>query len=283
MENNDAARFADLFAALGSESRLEVMRLLLAAYPQGLTVGEIQSQLNIPNSTLSHHLEKLRHEQLVTARRDKQWLCYSANAQTLEDLLAFLYNGCSTRDRFKEPVQTTATREGFVFENFFRSIFEGLFGSGSTFEQILERIPRQRFTQPALSAMELAQDESRQTGHDFVGTEHMLLGLISEGNGVAAQVLRSLGLTLETARTEVERCIGHGRGSVLRDIPFTPRAKHIIELSSEQVRQIGQDQIDTEHLLLSILQEGGGVAVRVLANLRVDLPDLEQQLRGATG
>ncbi|MBV9389330.1 MAG: metalloregulator ArsR/SmtB family transcription factor [Chroococcidiopsidaceae cyanobacterium CP_BM_ER_R8_30] len=283
MKNNDVARFADLFAALGSESRLEVMRLLLAAYPRGLTVGEIQSQLNIPSSTLSHHLEKLRHEELVTARRDKQWLWYSANAQTLEDLLAFLYNGCSTHERVKESVPVTATREGFVFENFFRSIFEGLFGSGSTFEQILERIPLQRFTQPAVRAMELAQNEARQSGHDFVGTEHMLLGLISEGSGVAAQVLRSLGVTLEQARTTVEGCIGRGRGSVLRDIPFTPRAKHVLDLSLEQVRQVGQNQIDTEHLLLSILQEGGGVAVRVLANLGVDLPHLEQQLRGATG
>jgi len=280
MEKNDIARFADVFAALGSESRLEVMRLLLAAHPQGLTVGEIQSQLNIPNSTLSHHLEKLRHEGLVVARRDKQWLWYSASVQTLEDLLAFLYNGCSTRARVKEPVQVTTTREGFVFENFFRSIFEGLFGSGSTFQKILEQISLQRFTQKAIQAIELAQNESRQLGYDFVRTEQILLGLISEGSGVAAEVLRSFGVNLEMARTEVEKCIGRGRGSVLRDIPFTPRAKHVLELSSVQTSQTGQNQIDTEHLLLGILLAGEGVAVRVLENLRVDLHRLEQQLRG---
>ncbi|MBV9385588.1 MAG: metalloregulator ArsR/SmtB family transcription factor [Chroococcidiopsidaceae cyanobacterium CP_BM_ER_R8_30] len=281
MEKKDTARFADVFTALGSESRLEVMRLLLAAHPQGLTVGEIQSQLNIPNSTLSHHLEKLRHEGLVVARRDKQWLWYSANVQTLEDLLAFLYNGCSTQPHVKEPVLIPATREEFMFENFFRSIFEGLFGSNSTFQKILEQIPLQRFTQKAIQTIELAQNESRQLGHDFVGTEAILLGLIGEGSGTAAQVLSSFGVNLEMARAEVEKCIGRGKGSALRDIPFTPRAKHVIELSSAQTSQLGQNQIDTEHLLLGILQEGKGAAVRVLENLKIDPHRLEQQLRGA--
>lgn len=277
MENKDVARFADVFAALGSESRLEVMRLLLAAHPQGLTVGEIQSQLNIPSSTLSHHLEKLRHEGLAIAKRDKQWLWYSANTQTLEDLLTFLYNGCS----INEPVQATATREGFMFENFFRSIFEGLLGSGSTFQNILEQIPLQKFTEKAILAIELAQNEPRRLGHDFVGTEYILLGLLSEGSGVAAQVLKSFGVTVEMARTEVEKCIGRGRGSVLRDIPFTPRAKRVLELSSAHAKQMGQNQIDTGHLLLGILQEGEGVAVKVLENLSVNSQRLEQQLRTA--
>jgi ATP-dependent Clp protease ATP-binding subunit ClpC len=278
----NTARFADIFAALGSESRLEVMRLLLTTHPDGMTVGEIQAKLNIPNSTLSHHLEKLRIEGLVIARRDKQWLWYSANAQTLEDLLAFLYNGCSTRERVITHNQATATREGFVFENFFRSIFEGIFG-GSTFQKILEQIPLQRFTQKAIQAIELAQNESRRLGHDFVGTEQILLGLISEGSGVAAQVLRSFGVNFETARMEVEKCIGRGRGSTLAEIPFTPRAKQVLEFSSELASQMGQNHINTEHLLLGILREGNGLAVRVLENLRVDLHHLEQQLRGVEG
>lgn len=281
MDIKDVARFADIFAALGSESRLEVMRLLLAAHPEGLTVGEIQSQLNIPNSTLSHHLEKLRHEGLVIARRDKQWLWYSANAETLEDLLAFLYNGCSTRERVLEPVQATATREGFMFANFFRSIVEGLFGSGSTWQKILDQIPLQRFTQKAVQAIELGQNESRQSGYDYVGTEHILLGLIKEGSGVAAQVLGSFGVNIEMARTEVEKCIGCGKGYTPTEIPFTPRAKRVLELSSAQASQTRQNQIDTQHLLLGILQERGGLAVRVLENLRVDLHNLEQQLRQA--
>jgi DNA-binding transcriptional ArsR family regulator len=106
----EAARFADMFAALGSQPRLEIMRLLLSAHPDGLIVGDIQSELGIPNSTLSHHLEKLRMEGLVEVRKDKQWLWYSANAQALQDLLGFLYAECCTRSSVVEPIKITAAK-----------------------------------------------------------------------------------------------------------------------------------------------------------------------------
>ncbi len=110
MKAGDTARYADMFAALGSEPRLRIVRLLLSAHPEGLTVGDIQAELEIPNSTLSHHLEKLRMEGLVNSRKDRQWIWYSANSEALEDLLSFLYAECCTRSRAVEPIQITALK-----------------------------------------------------------------------------------------------------------------------------------------------------------------------------
>jgi ATP-dependent Clp protease ATP-binding subunit ClpC len=108
MENT--ARYADMFAALGAEPRLAIVRLLLSAHPQGMTVGEIQAELGIPGSTLSHHLEKLRIEGLVVAKRDKQWLWYSANARALEELLGFLWAECCARSKVVEPIRITSIK-----------------------------------------------------------------------------------------------------------------------------------------------------------------------------
>jgi ATP-dependent Clp protease ATP-binding subunit ClpC len=103
MKPKDVARFADMFAALGSEPRLEIMRLLLSAHPEGMTPGQLQEELNMPASTLSHHLEKLRIEGLVNVRKDRQWLWYSANSRALEELLAFLYAECCKRSGAVRP------------------------------------------------------------------------------------------------------------------------------------------------------------------------------------
>jgi ArsR family transcriptional regulator len=97
------ARFADMLAAIGTEPRLRILRLLLAAHPEGLVVGDIAAELGIANSTLSHHLEKLRNEQLVTVRREGTFLWYSANTAALQELLGFLYAECCTRNRVIEP------------------------------------------------------------------------------------------------------------------------------------------------------------------------------------
>ena len=98
-----AARFADMFAAMGAEPRLRIMQLLLSAHPAGLVAGEIQSELGIPNSTLSHHLDKLRNEDLVRVRRDGTFLWYTANTEALQELLGFLYAECCTRNKAIEP------------------------------------------------------------------------------------------------------------------------------------------------------------------------------------
>jgi DNA-binding transcriptional ArsR family regulator len=110
MKNEGTARYADMFAALGAEPRLQIVRLLLSAHPEGMIVSDLQAELDIPNSTLSHHLEKLRMEGLVTVRKDKQWLWYSVNAQGLQDLLGFLYAECCTRSKVVEPVKITSAK-----------------------------------------------------------------------------------------------------------------------------------------------------------------------------
>jgi DNA-binding transcriptional ArsR family regulator len=97
------ARYADMFTAMGTEPRLRIMRLLLSAHPEGLVVGDIQNELGIPNSTLSHHLEKLKHENLVNVRRDSTFLWYTANAEALQELLGFLYAECCTRNQAVPP------------------------------------------------------------------------------------------------------------------------------------------------------------------------------------
>ena len=101
------ARFADMFAALGTEVRLQILRLLLAAHPEGMVVGDIQSELSIPASTLSHHLEKLRSEGLASVQRESTFLRYTANTQTLQELLGFLYAECCTRNRAIKPEAIT--------------------------------------------------------------------------------------------------------------------------------------------------------------------------------
>ena len=110
METKETTHYADMFAALGAEPRLQIVRLLLSAHPDGMIVGDLQTELEIPSSTLSHHLEKLRMEGLVTVRKEKQWLWYSANAEALQDLLGFLYAECCTRSKVVEPVKITAAR-----------------------------------------------------------------------------------------------------------------------------------------------------------------------------
>ncbi|MEE3719626.1 ATP-dependent Clp protease ATP-binding subunit [Tumidithrix elongata RA019] len=136
----------------------------------------------------------------------------------------------------------------------------------------------ERFTEKAIKVIMLAQEEARRLGHNFVGTEQILLGLIGEGTGVAAKVLKSMGVNLKDARIEVEKIIGRGSGFVAVEIPFTPRAKRVLELSLEEARQLGHNYIGTEHLLLGLIREGEGVAARVLENLGVDLSKVRTQV-----
>ena len=129
----------------------------------------------------------------------------------------------------------------------------------------------ERFTEKAIKVIMLAQEEARRLGHNFVGTEQVLLGLIGEGTGVAAKTLKSMGVTLKDARAEVEKIIGRGSGFVAVEIPFKKKEKRVLELSWDEARQLGHNYIGTEHLLLGLIREGEGVAARVLENLGVDL------------
>ncbi len=134
------------------------------------------------------------------------------------------------------------------------------------------------FTDKANKAIMLAQEESRRLGHNFVGTEQLLLGLIAEGTGVAAKVLRGMGVKLEDARIEVEEIIGLGFGSLAEEIPFTPRCEQVFELSLEEAEQLGYSYASTGHLLLGLLRVEKGVAFTVLENLGVERPKIRTEV-----
>jgi hypothetical protein len=267
--------------------------LLFAAHPDGLTVGDLQAQLKIPNSTLSHHLEKLRMEGLVSSRRDRQFFWYSANASTLEELLSFLYNGCAVGNgiasieqnrtgvdaayQTMELTEESSQKEGLMFQRFVWSM-QSLLGDWFGFTTLPKGF--ERFTQKAIQSIFLAQNESRRLQHRYVGTEQILLGLLKEGTGIAAQVLTTVGVSLEAAQQRAEHYTGHGVGTP-EDIPFTPRANKTLSLAAEQSRQLGHNYIGTEHLLLGLLLEGQGLGTRVLEDLGVNLRSLEQEIRSA--
>jgi len=137
----------------------------------------------------------------------------------------------------------------------------------------------QRFTERAQKALVMAQEEARRLNYNFVGTEHLLLGLIREGDGVAAKVLLSMGITLDRVRGEVEKVIGRGSTPADGEIGLTPRAKKVVlEFSAEEARHLGHNYIGPEHILLGLIREGEGVAARVLVNLGVDLDKLRSQI-----
>jgi len=145
----------------------------------------------------------------------------------------------------------------------------------------------QRFSDRARRVVVLAQEEARMLNHNYIGTEHLLLGLIQEGEGVAAKALESMGISLEAVRSQVEEIIGRGSSAPTGHIPFTPRAKKVLELSLREALQLGHNYIGTEHILLGLIREGEGVAAQVLTKLGADLDRVRNQvvqlLTGAAG
>ncbi len=136
----------------------------------------------------------------------------------------------------------------------------------------------ERFTDRARRVLVLAQEEARLSSHSFIGTEHILLGLIHEGEGVAAKALESLGISLEAVREKVEETIGPAGSAPTGSPPFTPRAKKVLELSLREALQLGHNYIGTEHMLLGLVREGEGVAAQVLVSLGADLTRVRQQV-----
>ncbi|HEV2452300.1 MAG TPA: Clp protease N-terminal domain-containing protein, partial [Streptosporangiaceae bacterium] len=136
----------------------------------------------------------------------------------------------------------------------------------------------ERFTDRARRVIVLAQEEARQLGHNYIGTEHLLLGLIDEDEGVAAKALQELGIGVEAVRHKVEEIIGRGEGASAGHIPFTPRAKKVLELSLRESVQLGHHYIGTEHILLGLIREGDDVGAKVLTQLGVDLNTVRQQV-----
>jgi len=141
-----------------------------------------------------------------------------------------------------------------------------------------------RFTERARKVIILAKEEARRFNHDYIGTEHILLGLIREGEGVAAAVLQKMGISLENIRLEVEKLVQPGPATqIIGDIPFTPRAKKALELAAEEARSLGHNYIGTEHLLLGLIREGEGIASQVLLNLGMDLSSVRNEVMELLG
>src|SRR5499426_4752636 len=136
-----------------------------------------------------------------------------------------------------------------------------------------------RFTDRAKKVMNLARQEAQRFNHEYLGTEHILLGLVQEGSGVAANVLKNMGIDLNKIRTEVEKIVKTGPSMVtMGQLPFTPRAKKVLELSMEEASQLGHNYIGTEHLLLGLIREHDGIAAQVLMNLNIKLEDVRQEV-----
>jgi len=134
----------------------------------------------------------------------------------------------------------------------------------------------ERFTDRARRVVVLAQEEARMLSHNYVSTDHILLGLVHEGHGVAAKALESLGISPDTVRQQVQEITGHGQHAPSGHIPFTPQAKKVLELSLSESKALGHNYIGTEHILLGLIREGDGVAAHVLVGLGADLDRVTQ-------
>ena len=141
----------------------------------------------------------------------------------------------------------------------------------------------ERFTGRARQVVVLAQDEARALGHAYIGTEHVLLGLLREEEGLAARVLESLGVGLEEVREQVARIVGSAEATPTGQVPFTPRAKKVLELSLREALSLGHNYIGTEHVLLGLVREGGGVAARILDDLGAPAERVRAELLGLLG
>jgi Clp amino terminal domain, pathogenicity island component len=136
----------------------------------------------------------------------------------------------------------------------------------------------ERFTNRARNVVKLAQEEARRLDHDHIGTEHVLLGLLGEPEGIGAKALVALGVSLEAVRADVERIIGRGQGAPTGHIPFTPRAKKVLELSLREALKLHHNYIGTEHIVLGLVREGEGVAAKILVESGADLPQVRQEV-----
>jgi hypothetical protein len=158
------------------------------------------------------------------------------------------------------------------------SVRTGLWAGGQVLSGARRRAMLERFTDRARRVVKLAEEEARMLNHNYIGTEHILLGLIYEGEGVGAKALESLGISLEAVRQQVEEVIGQGQQVPSEVIPFTPRAKKVLELSLRESLQLGHTYIGTEHILLGLIREGDGVAAQVLVKLGAGLNQVRQQV-----
>lgn len=286
MKKDNITRYADLLAALGSTARLTIVRLLVKKHPQGMMEGELQARLKIPQAKLAPHLGKLQQQGLVRSRREGKYLFYAIDVDILEDLLAFFYAECCVRHRVVDWSKVSAMKDEFVSENHFLDVPDE-----NDLEHLIDTAIYDRLGGKALQVLLLARNEAARLQHNFIGTEQILLGLMGEGSGEAARLLKSWGMDLVQTRKIVKEFIGEGRGTGDK-VPLTPKAKRVLEISFEEAIERGNMLINTEHILLGLIREWQtsrkqeeqlSVASRLLSQLSVNSQTMLEQLQSNLG
>lgn len=180
-------------------------------------------------------------------------------------------------ERQKLPAEEASGRHGGKLPRRVRSLI-ALSGAGSGSKECSDTGSFDHFTERAARVMALAQEEAQRLSHDYIGTEHLLLGLIAEGEGVAAKVLSNSGIDVTKVRSAVEGIIGRGNNQTRGEVYLTPRTKKVIELAVDEARRLGHHFVGTEHLLLGLIREGEGIAAGVLESLGVNLEKVRSEV-----
>ena len=243
-----------------------------------LTLDEAAYVLSLDRTTVAKYL---RERTLVGFQIGREWLIPE---EQLRAYVRRVYSGVAPGDREKQRAEDDAASSGGGWTRLddaapSRHLLGKLFSRGRDRERLEPSGDRfDKFTMRARRVLELAQEEAHRFGHNYIGTEHLLLGLIREGDGVAARVLSSMSVDLARVRSGVEFIIGRGDRPTVGEVGLTPRAKKVIELAVDEARRLGHRYIGTEHLLLGLVREGEGIAAGVLESLGVNLERLRAQI-----
>ncbi len=281
---NTTTQYAELISALGSSTRLEILLLLVAAYPQGLLSRDLQAKLNLPIVTLSHHLDKLSQRDWIITRQVPEGFTYTVRVETLENTLTFFYVECCERQSLFSWDAIPANKERYLRGELLPRQPERI-----NLESLIDHSIYERLSGKAMQALLLARNESLRLNRNFIGAEEVLLGLMAEGSGIAALALSSWGLELEPARQAIQRSLGLSRQNH-QALQFDTRAKLVLSLSLDEATASGHPLINTEHLLLGLIREWQlsqqqgrrlGAAATLLASLSRDPEQMSAQLLGA--
>jgi hypothetical protein len=249
-------------AKVPSRSAAVLLHGLVTRRPFGRRSDEVALLAALQLLALNHCMGDLGPPEAVRKLLDR----VAAGDADVDEVAAWLYAHPAETEEWSVPGKVGLGTVGWARRP---RRLRGREERGSMFE---------RFTNRARRVVVLAQEEARLLNHNYIGTEHLLLGLIHEAEGVAASALESLGISLEAVRAQVEEIIGQGETAPGGHIPFTPRAKKVLELSLREANQLGHNYIGTEHILLGLVREGEGVAAQVLVKLGADLPRVRQQV-----
>jgi hypothetical protein len=238
-----------------------------------LNLDEVAYILGLDRTTVAKYL---RESTIAGFQIGREWLVPEVE---LRNYVRGIAEGRRGQSRVSDQAQTwTAPAHRGIIERMRADL--PLVGKRKDAHEQVERSRQQRFdkfTDRARAVLSLAQEEAQRLNHNYIGTEHLLLGMIREGEGVAAKVLANMGVELDRVRTGVEFIIGRGDRQVSGEVGLTPRAKKVIELAVDEARQLGHHYIGTEHLLLGLIREGDGIAAGVLESLSVRLDNARDE------